>query len=98
MIEFLVLLFAFGLLSKASSSPGKREYERWQRMYQEYGALKTQIDYCPTLTELENLYNKAIEFFGDHKFVNNIRDYCGKLHASIENRRVQLKRAAKLRA
>ena len=93
MFEFLIVLFAVGLISKATSSPGKREYERWLKMYNGYNELRSQIEYCPTLTELESLYNDAIEFFDHHKFVNNIRDYCGRLHSAIENRRVQLRKA-----
>lgn len=93
-----IALFGLFIVGKIVAAPSRREYEQWKQMYCDYNSLQSRINYCATFTELEVLYNEAIEFFSEYKFVNNIRDYCGRLHSSIENRRVALRNMRKIRA
>lgn len=92
MVEFFVILFACAIAMKSAQAPSKRDYIRWKRMYNDFNDLRDRIEYCPTTVELDDIYNEAIELFSKHSRIKNVNDYCGRLHAAIENKRVALRK------
>jgi hypothetical protein len=94
-----IALFGLYLLVKAASKPRTSFNEfQWRRMFSKFQDLKHQIEYSATTIQLDQISDDILDFFSLYKFEQGIKSYTGELYSMIENRRVALRNARKIRA
>jgi hypothetical protein len=95
-----IILGVLIVVGRAVSKPRITAYEDFvrRRMEIKFYDIKHRIEYCGTVTALEDLTNDIIEYFDLYKYEPGIKGNCGQLHSMIENRRIALRNMRNNRA